>query len=97
MSFHSPHLLWLLVPPVPLFSGELARKGVLGPAKLLRAMDSDTIEKTFTAIDCAQKIEFQARSYLLTTGPVGPRAVLLFLRAVFASRENLIFLRSKKI
>ncbi len=69
-------------------------------AKFFRAMDSDTIEKTFTAIDRAQKIEFQAKSYLLTTELFAwlavPGAVLLFLGAVFASRENLIFLRSKK-
>ncbi len=40
MSFHSPHLLWLLVPLVLLFSWELARKTVLGAAawpKIIRA------------------------------------------------------------
>ncbi len=32
-----------------------------------RAEDRDTIEKAFNAIDRAQKIEFQAKSYLVTT------------------------------
>lgn len=32
-----------------------------------RAEDSDTLEKAFAAIDRAQKIEFQAKSYLVTT------------------------------
>ncbi len=32
-----------------------------------RAMDVDTIESAFKAIDKAQKIEFQAKSYLITT------------------------------
>ena len=34
--------------------------------EFFRAMDSATIENAFTAIDRAQKIEFQAKSYLLT-------------------------------
>jgi hypothetical protein len=49
---------------------------------------SDTIEKTFAAIDQAQKIEFQAKSYLLTTELFAwfavPGAALLFLGALFA-------------
>jgi len=57
-------------------------------AKFFRATDSDTIEKTFAAIDQAQKIEFQAKSYLLTTELfvwfAAPGAVLLFLGALFA-------------
>jgi Ca-activated chloride channel homolog len=32
-----------------------------------RAEDRDTIKKAFDAIDHAQKIEFQAKSYLVTT------------------------------
>ena len=32
-----------------------------------RAADTDTIESAFKAIDASQKIEFQAKSYLLTT------------------------------
>jgi Ca-activated chloride channel family protein len=35
--------------------------------KFFRATDTDTIESAFRAIDGAQKIEFQAKSYLLTT------------------------------
>lgn len=35
--------------------------------KFFRAMDNDTIENAFTAIDRAQKIEFQAKSYLVAT------------------------------
>jgi len=57
-------------------------------AKFFRAMDSDTIEKTFAAIDRAQKIEFQAKSYLLTTELfawfASPGAALLFLGALLA-------------
>ena len=56
--------------------------------KFFRALDTDTIEKTFAAIDAAQKIEFQAKSYLLTTELflwfAAPGAVLLFLGALFA-------------
>lgn len=57
-------------------------------AKFFRAADSDTIEKTFAAIDRAQKIEFQAKSYLLTTelfawfASVG--AALIFIGALGA-------------
>jgi Ca-activated chloride channel family protein len=35
--------------------------------KFFRVADTDTIEKAFKAIDRAQKIEFQAKSYLVTT------------------------------
>jgi Ca-activated chloride channel family protein len=35
--------------------------------KFFRAADSDTVEQAFTAIDRAQKIEFQAESRLITT------------------------------
>lgn len=35
--------------------------------KFFRAYDNDTIESAFTAIDQAEKIEFQAKSYLVTT------------------------------
>lgn len=35
--------------------------------RFFRARDSDSIEKAFAAIDRAKKIEFQAKSYLLTT------------------------------
>ncbi len=35
--------------------------------KFFRAFDTDTVEGAFKAIDKAQKIEFQAKSYLITT------------------------------
>jgi Ca-activated chloride channel family protein len=35
--------------------------------KFFRADDTDTAENAFKAIDRAQKIEFQAKSYLITT------------------------------
>ena len=57
-------------------------------AKFFRATDSDTIEKTFAAIDHAQKIEFQAKSYLITTELfvwfAAPGITLLFLGALLA-------------
>jgi Ca-activated chloride channel family protein len=53
-----------------------------------RATDTDTIEAAFKAIDRAQKIEFQAKSYLITTElffwPAGPGLLALLLAAVFA-------------
>jgi Ca-activated chloride channel family protein len=53
-----------------------------------RAADTDTIESAFKAIDRAQKIEFQAKSYLVTTElffwPAGPGLLALLLAAVFA-------------
>jgi len=56
--------------------------------KYFRAADSDTIENAFTAIDRAQKIEFQAHSYLVTTELFPwlavPGALLLLLAALLA-------------
>ncbi len=56
--------------------------------KFFRAMDVGAIENTFAAIDRAQKIEFQAKSYLLTTELfawlAAPGAALLFLGALLA-------------
>jgi Ca-activated chloride channel family protein len=53
-----------------------------------RAADTDTIESAFKAIDRAQKIEFQAKSYLVTTELFGwlalPGLVALLLAALFA-------------
>jgi Ca-activated chloride channel family protein len=64
-------------------------------AQFFRAMDSDTIVKAFSAIDQAQKIEFQAKSYLLTTELFHwfaiPGAALLFLGALFAVPPQLPF------
>jgi Ca-activated chloride channel family protein len=63
--------------------------------KFFRAADSDTIEKAFAAIDKAQKIEFQAKSYLLTTELFHwfaiPGGALLFLGALFALPPALPF------
>lgn len=56
--------------------------------KYFRAADSDTIENAFKAIDRAQKIEFQAHSYLVTTELFPwlavPGAALLLLAALLA-------------
>ena len=53
-----------------------------------RALDLDTTEKTFEAIDRAQKIEFQAKSYLLKTELFAwfavPGGLLLLLGALLA-------------
>ncbi len=57
-------------------------------AKFFRVADTDTIAKAFAAIDRAQKIEFQAKSYLLTTELFHwfalPGGALLFLGALVA-------------
>ncbi len=64
--------------------------------KFFRAFDVDTAENAFKAIDKAQKIEFQAKSYLLTTelfwwlaapglGALGLAAV--FARPLWRSKE----------
>ncbi len=53
-----------------------------------RAADTDTVESAFKAIDRAQKIEFQAKSYLITTELFAwlavPGAVAVLLAALFA-------------
>lgn len=53
-----------------------------------RASDSNTAESAFRAIDRAQKIDFQAKSYLLTTELfpwfAAPGLVLLFLAALLS-------------
>ena len=63
--------------------------------KFFRAFDVDTAEKAFAAIDQAQKIEFTAKSYLLTTELFHwvaiPGAGLLFLGALFALPPALPF------
>jgi Ca-activated chloride channel family protein len=67
--------------------------------KFFRAFDSDTIEKAFAAIDAAQKIEFQAKSYLLTTELFAyfatPGAILLFIGALAALPPALPFRRKR--
>ncbi|MDO8543427.1 MAG: VWA domain-containing protein [Opitutaceae bacterium] len=45
----------------------LRRIAEMTGGKFFRASDTDTIESAFKAIDRAQKIEFQAKSYLITT------------------------------
>jgi len=68
--------------------GQLQTMASSTGGKFFRAFDVDTAEKAFAAIDAAQKIEFQAKSYLLTTEMFHwfafPGASLLFLGALFA-------------
>lgn len=56
--------------------------------KLFRAFDTDAAESAFKAIDRAQKIEFQAKSFLITTElfvwPAIPAVTLLILSAFFS-------------
>ena len=63
--------------------------------RFFRAFDIDTAEKAFAAIDQAKKIEFTAKSYLLTTELFHwlaiPGAVLLFLGALTALPPALPF------
>ncbi|MFA6960203.1 MAG: VWA domain-containing protein [Opitutaceae bacterium] len=58
-----------------------------------RADDSKTIESAFKSIDRAQKIEFQAKSYLLTTELfawlAAPGLGCLLLASLFASSQRL--------
>lgn len=67
--------------------------------KFFRAFDIDTAEKAFAAIDQAKKIEFTAKSYLLTTELFHwlavPGAVLLFLGALTALPPALPFRRKR--
>lgn len=63
--------------------------------KFFRADAVDTAEKAFAAIDAAQKIEFQAKSYILATEMFAwcaiPGAILLFLGALIALPPPLPF------
>ena len=60
--------------------------------KYFRAADSDTIENAFKAIDRAQKIDFQAHSYLVTTELFPwlavPGVMLLLLAALLSSARS---------
>lgn len=80
--------------------GQLRGMAEATGGKFFRAFDSDTIEKSFAAIDRAQKIEFQAKSYLITTELfawlAGPGAALLFLGALVALPPRLPWLSSAK-
>jgi Ca-activated chloride channel homolog len=53
--------------PADLDEESLRRISDATQGQFFRVADSDTIEKAFAAIDHAQKIEFQAKSYTLTT------------------------------
>ncbi len=74
--------------PADLDEGALREIATATGGKFFRAFDTDTIESSFKAIDKAQKIEFQAKSYLLTTELFGwlaaPGLVFLALAALFA-------------
>jgi len=56
--------------------------------RYFRAADNDTIEEAFASIDEAQKIEFQSKSYLVTTEffhwAAAPGIIALLLGAFFA-------------
>jgi Ca-activated chloride channel family protein len=60
--------------------------------RFFRADDMNTIQEAFTAIDQAQKIEFQARSHLLTTELfvwfAAPGALLLLLAALLSPKSS---------
>lgn len=74
--------------PSDLDEGQLRAIADATGGQFFRAADSDTIARAFAAIDQAQKIEFTAKSYLLTTELfiwfAGPGAALLFLGALLA-------------
>ena len=61
-------------------------------ADYFRAKDNDTIESAFAAIDDAQKIEFEAKSYLLADELfhyfAGPGAGLLLLAALLSRKRR---------
>ncbi len=66
--------------------GTLREIAVTTGGRYFRAADRDTIASAFKAIDSAQKIEFQAKSYLVTTElfhwPAGPGLFALALGAL---------------
>lgn len=79
--------------------GQLREMAENTGGKFFRAADSDTIERAFAAIDRAQKIEFQAKSYLITTELftwfAAPGGLLLFLGALIALPPQLPRWRKK--
>jgi Ca-activated chloride channel family protein len=79
--------------------GQLREMADATGGRFFRAFDIDTAEKAFAAIDAAQKIEFQAKSYLLTTELFHwfaiPGAALLFLGALAALPPALPFRRKR--
>jgi Ca-activated chloride channel family protein len=68
--------------------GVLRDIATLTGGQYYRAAEKDTIEKAFAAINRARKIEFQAKSYLITTElfpwPAAPGLLALILGALFA-------------
>ena len=74
--------------PSDLDEGQLRAISDATGGQFFRAFDIDTAEKAFAAIDKAQKIEFQAKSYILATELFHwfaiPGAALLFLGALAA-------------
>ncbi|MEO6875826.1 MAG: VWA domain-containing protein [Opitutaceae bacterium] len=74
--------------PSDLDEGALREISEATGGHFFRAADTDTIESAFKAIDKAQKIEFQSKSYLITTELFGWLAVpgfcALLLAALFA-------------
>jgi Ca-activated chloride channel homolog len=81
--------------------GQLITMADATGGKFFRAFDLDTAERAFAAIDAAQKIEFQAKSYLLATElfhwAAIPGAALLFLGALFALPPALPFGRARPL
>jgi Ca-activated chloride channel family protein len=81
--------------PSDLDEGALRQIADATGGKFFRVAETDTIEKAFAAIDQAKKIEFQAKSYLLTTELFHwfalPGGALLFLGALFALPPQLPF------
>jgi Ca-activated chloride channel family protein len=73
--------------PSDLDEGALQQVSEATGGRFFRADDVDTIESAFKAIDRAQKIEFQSKSYLITTElfywPAGPGLCALALAALF--------------
>lgn len=79
--------------PSDLDEGQLRAMADATGGQFFRAFDLDTTKNAFAAIDAAQKIEFQAKSYLLTTELFHwcaiPGSALLFLGALFALPPSL--------
>ncbi len=85
--------------PSDLDEGALRTMSDATGGKFFRAFDIDTAEKAFASIDASQKIEFQAKSYILATELFAyfaiPGAALLFLGALAAVPPPLPFRRKR--
>jgi Ca-activated chloride channel family protein len=79
--------------------GQLSAMSNATGGKFFRAFDIDTAEKAFASIDASQKIEFQAKSYILATELFAwfaiPGAALLFLGGLAALPPPLPFRRKR--